>query len=142
MAGVGREQYIEVGIESERYALRIEDVHEIIKMQAVTEIPGTRQDVKGVVNVRGNLITVISLRSRFGYPEEAYTKATRIVVVPHREGMMGIIVDCVHQVTSFSRIQPPPAQITGEDMAFFSGVGQGDAGLVCILRMDALLQHS
>ncbi|WP_311764998.1 chemotaxis protein CheW [Paenibacillus agricola] len=75
-----QDQYIEVGIGKEKYALRIDNIHEIIKMLDITEIPNSKSYVKGVINLRGKIVPIISLRNRFGLVEESNTKSTRIVV--------------------------------------------------------------
>jgi len=133
-------QYIEVGVANEWYAIKIYDIHEIIKMQDITEIPNTETHVKGVINLRGKIVPIISLRGRFGLEEEPYTKSTRIVVVNYKE-VVGIVVDRVNRVTMFDDIQPPPERIGGVDGEFFSGIGQTDQGLVSLLKLDHLLQH-
>ncbi|WP_159882167.1 chemotaxis protein CheW [Paenibacillus puerhi] len=140
MTQAGQGQFIEVGIGDERYAIPIAEVHEIIKTPGLTSIPGAREQLKGVLQVRGQLIPVLCLRARFGYPETAYTKATRIVIVHYDGGRTGIIVDCVHRVTSYGRIQAPPPQLGEADEAFFTGIGQRGEELVCLLKLDSVLQ--
>lgn len=134
-----QDQYIEVGIGKEHYALKIDDIHEIIKMQDITEIPGSKAYVKGVINLRGKIVPIISLRSQFGLPEAEYTKATRIVVVNHAEEMVGIVVDRVNQVTTFSDIQPPPEKVGSVYGSHFTGIGRTEAGLVSILKLEQVL---
>ncbi|MFD0681806.1 MULTISPECIES: chemotaxis protein CheW [unclassified Paenibacillus] len=134
-------QYIEIGIGKERYALRIDDIHEIIKMQDITVIPHANPYIKGVINLRGKVIAVISLRNRLGCIEEAYSKLTRIVVVNYKESMVGLIVDRVHHVTSFSAIQPPPKTIGELQDSCFTGVGRTEGGLVFILKLGHVLQE-
>ncbi|NRF96071.1 purine-binding chemotaxis protein CheW [Paenibacillus frigoriresistens] len=136
-----QDQYIEVGIGKERYALRINDIHEIIKMQDITEIPNSKPYVKGVINLRGKIVPIISLRNRFDLPEEAYTKSTRIVVVNQADEMVGIVVDRVNQVTSFSDIQPPPERIGSVNGSYFTGIGRTDNGLVSLLKLDQVLHE-
>lgn len=134
------EQYIEVGIGKERYAFRIHEIHEIIKMQHITEIPNSLSYLNGVINLRGHIVPIISLRKRFGSPEEAHTKATRIVVVNHADEMVGIVVDQVNQVTTFADIQPPPDRIGSVKGSFFEGIGCTETGLVSILRLEEILR--
>lgn len=133
------DQYIEVRIETERYALKIDEIHEIIKMQDITAIPNSKDYVKGVINLRGNIVPIISLRNRFGLAEESYTKATRIVVVNDSDEMVGIVVDQVNQVTTFADIQPPPERIDSVQGSYFSGIGRTETGLVSILKLDQVL---
>lgn len=139
MTNLQQEQYIEFGIGSENYAVKIEDIHEIIKMQPITDIPHCRQYVKGVINLRGKIVPVIALRGLFGLPDEAYTKSTRIVVVKHREESVGIIVDCVNKVTSYPDIQPPPEQVGKLSGSFFVGIGLREQQLVGILKLDEVI---
>jgi purine-binding chemotaxis protein CheW len=141
MQVTGHEQYIEFGIENEQYAIRIEDIHEIIKMQEITQIPNVKPYVKGVINLRGKIVPVLSLRHMFHLHENEYSKSTRIVVVNHREDTVGIIVDLVNKVNTFSDIQPPPERVGGIDGNFFVGIGITETGLVGILKLDHVLIH-
>jgi purine-binding chemotaxis protein CheW len=134
-----QEQYIEFGIGLESYAVKIEDVHEIIKMQTITDIPHSWAYVKGVINLRGKVVPVIALRGLFGLPDEAYTKSTRIVVVKHREESVGIIVDRVNKVTVYPDIQPPPEQAGNVSGSYFVGIGLREEQLVGILKLDEVL---
>lgn len=139
MEAAQQNQYIEVGIGKERYALRIYDIHEIIKMQDITEIPNSKSYVKGVINLRGKIVPIISLRNRFSLAEESYTKSTRIVVVNHVDEMVGIVVDRVNQVTTFTDIQPPPERIGSVQGSYFTGIGSTETGLVSVLKLDQVL---
>lgn len=132
-------QYVEFGVHQERYAIKIYDIHEIIKMQEITEVPNTRFYVKGVINLRGKVVPVLSLRSLFGLSEDEYTKTTRIVVVNHQEDTVGIIVDRVNKVTTFSDIQSPPERLGGVQGNYFLGIGLVEDGLVGILKLDEVL---
>lgn len=141
MQVTAQEQYVEFGIENEQYAIRIQDIHEIIKLQDITQIPNVKPYVKGVINLRGKIVPVISLRNLFDMQEKAPAKSTRIMVVHHQEDTVGIIVDRVSKVTTFSDIQPPPDRVGGIDGNFFVGIGFTAGGLVGILRLDEVLLH-
>jgi len=135
------EQYIEVGAGNEKYALRIYDIHEIIKLQDITEIPNSKPYVKGVINLRGKIVPIISLRNRFGLSEEPPTKSTRIIVVIQTDEMIGIVVDRVNRVTTFKDIQPPPARIGSVQGSYFTGIGSTESGLVSILKLEQVLHE-
>jgi purine-binding chemotaxis protein CheW len=139
MQQANQNQYVEFNAGSESYAILISDIHEIIRMQDITEIPNGQRYVKGVINLRGKIVPVISLRSLFMLEEDETTKATRIVVVNHQEEAVGIIVDKVNKVVTFSDIQEPPERAGGVNGAFFSGIGITDSSLVGILRLDEVL---
>lgn len=133
------EQYVEFGVGEECYAIRIADVHEIIKLQEITDIPNCHYYVRGVINLRGKIVPVISLRSLFALEEAPPTKATRIVVVTHANDAVGLIVDHVNQVALFSDIQPPPERVGGISGSYFVGIGITSDGLVGILKLDEVL---
>jgi purine-binding chemotaxis protein CheW len=141
MQATEQEQYIEFAIESEQYAIRIQDIHEIIKIQDITQIPNVKSYLKGVINLRGKIVPVISLRNLFDLEEKEQSKNTRIVVVHHQEDTVGIIVDSVNKVTTFSDIQPPPDRVGGIEGNYFVGIGLTDNGLVGILKLDEVLVH-
>lgn len=140
MDAAKQEQYIEVGIGTEKYAIQIHDIHEIIKWQDITEIPNSKPYVKGVINLRGKIVPVISLRNRFGFIEEPYTKSSRIIVTYHGDEMVGMIVDRVNQVTTISDIQPPLDRIGDTENSSFTGFAQTANGIVSILKLEQVLQ--
>lgn len=141
MATAQLEQYIEVGIGLEKYALRIYDIHEIIKMQEITFVPNSAAYLKGIINLRGKIVPIISLRHRFGFPEIPYTKPTRIIVVIQKDEMVGIVVDQVYKVTTFEDIQPPPERGGVIQGSFFKGIGHTEAGLVSVLNLEQILDE-
>lgn len=134
-----QEQYIEMMVGSESYAVKIEDIHEIIKMQPITDLPHAKYYIKGVINLRGKVVPVVSLRNLFGLPDEAYSKATRIVVVKHQEESVGIIVDQVNKVTTYPEVEPPPVRMGSINGSFFTGIGLRGDHLVGILKLDEVL---
>jgi purine-binding chemotaxis protein CheW len=138
MQATQQEQYVEFGIGVETYAIQIQAIHEIIKMQDITQIPNVMSYVKGVINLRGKIVPVISLRNLFGLPEEEYSKFTRIVVVNHKQDTVGIIVDRVNKVTNLTDIQPPPDRVGGISGNYFVGIGITNNGLVGILQLDEI----
>lgn len=139
MNETGLTQYVQFGIGNESYAIKIAEVHEIITMQDITEIPNCQFYVKGVINLRGKIIPVISLRSLFSLQDQPNSKATRIIVVHHQEEAVGIIVDRVHKVARYEDIQPPLERIGGINGAYFTGIGVSDKELVGILKIDEVL---
>jgi purine-binding chemotaxis protein CheW len=139
MATTHLDQYIEMAVGNENYAVKIEDIHEIIKMQTITDIPHCKHYVKGVINLRGKVVPVLSLRNLFGLSDQQFTKMTRIVVVKHQEESVGIIVDQVNKVTTYPDIEPPPERVGGVSGAYFTGIGLKEQHLVGILKLDEVL---
>lgn len=132
-------QYVVLELGEEKYALRIFDIHEVIKMQKITEVPNSKPYLLGVINLRGKIVPVVSLRKRFGLAEVPVTTTTRIVVVNIQEEIIGIVVDGVSKVTTFTEIQPPSEIVSGVDGIYLEGMGKSEEGLVSILNMNQIL---
>ncbi len=132
-------QYIIYELANEKYAIKIEDVYEIIKMQKITPVYNSKPFLEGVINLRGKITPVISLHKRFNFPDYIPTKLSRTIVLKNREEMIGIIVDKVDQVVKFSDIQTPPEMISSIDEDYLEGIGIHETGVVSILKIDRIL---
>ena len=98
-----KRQYITLNIGKEQYGIDIGYVESIVRMQKITRVPKSLDYIKGVINLRGEIIPVMSLRKRFGLDEASYDRKTRIVIVKiHPQAPMGIIVDSVREVVDFT----------------------------------------
>jgi purine-binding chemotaxis protein CheW len=138
MLQVDSEQYIISRLGEERHAFNIRDINEIIKMEHITEVPNSRPYIKGVINLRGKIVPVVSMCRRFGIPETLVGKSTRIVVVQFQNEGTGIIVDAVEKVTSFRDIQPPLETNSTLSTLFIDGIGRNEDELVGILNLERL----
>jgi len=132
-------QFISYELANEKYALKISDVYEIIRMQPITPVHNSKPFLQGVINLREKIIPVFNLHKRFGLLDYTITKATRIIVVKSREEMIGIVVDKANQVVKFSDIQPPPEMVVGVDGEYFEGLGVTEDGVVSLLKIDVVL---
>lgn len=124
----------------EEYAVNILGVYEIIKMLNITRVPKTPYYVEGVINLRGNIIPVVSLRKRFGLNEQVCDDNSRIIIVDIDGNMMGMIVDAVSEVVSLdqSDIEPPPQKVSGIESSYLSGVGKLDNRLLLLLNLELM----
>lgn len=109
----------------------------------MTKIPNTPSHIKGVLNLRGTIVPIIELRTKFGMPTIDYTMFTVIVVVVVQEKIMGLVVDAVSDVLDIDRkdIQPPPEFGTKVDVSFINGIGKSGDKLIALLDMDRLLTN-
>lgn len=133
---------MELGIDAEKYALPINQILEIIKMQPVTSIPNSRPHVIGVINLRGHIVPVVSTRSVFGLVDVVATKTTRIVVVRNGDDMAGIVVDSVDRIVTLSDIQPTPDELHAADASLLAGIGHTSDGFLGVLRLEPLVSLS
>lgn len=134
-------QFIAYELGNEKYALKISDVYEIIRLQQITPIHNSKPFLEGVINLRGRVIPIVNLHKRFGLANYNVTKATRIIVVKSRDEIVGIVVDKVNQVIKFSDIQPPPDMVAGIDGEYFDGLGITSEGVVSLLKIDIVIYN-
>jgi len=139
-------QMISFTIGSEKFAVEILTVQEIIMMSDITEIPSAPDFVEGVINLRGNIIPVLDLRKRLrlraGGKTDRSKPGTRILVVEIDSNVTGFIVDSVSKVLTVpaSRILPPPDIIVaGVQSHYFSGVVHLDDSILVILDFKRIL---
>jgi purine-binding chemotaxis protein CheW len=125
----------------ETYGIDISSVHEIIRMQTITEVPRTPDFVEGVINLRGRIVPVMDLRKRFGLHLGEKTANSRVIVVEVNGVTVGMIVDAVSEVLRLpeASIEPPPPMFTGVDVAYLQGVGKWQERLIILLNLDKVL---
>lgn len=136
-------QFLTFNLGDELYGVDILRVQEIKGYTTVTKIPNTPPHIKGVLNLRGTIVPIIELRTKFGMPTIDYTAFTVIIVVVVRDKVMGLVVDSVSDVLNIDKkdIQPPPQFGAMVDVSFLNGVGKSGDKLVAILDMDRLLSE-
>ena len=121
--------------------VEIHQVEEINRHVDVTTVPHAPEYVRGVINLRGEVVTVVDLRAILGLPPAEITQQTRTVVVHSKDEQIGLLVDRIADVikTRTDGIDPPPANIGGLEGRFFSGVHKLEVELLVILDIDAAL---
>lgn len=134
-------QMVGFKIDDEFYGIDIIQVQEIIRMQEITMVPRTPPFIRGVVNLRGKVVPIISLRERFGINEVEHTKDTRIVIVRIDVGLIGFIVDAMAEVIRLPErlIEPTPPTATNIESEYIRGVGKLDDKLIIILDLNMVL---
>lgn len=133
-------KYISVVIAGELYGIDIMIIDSIVRMQAITEIPGSQTYFPGVINLRGEVVPVLSLRLRLGLEDEAYNNKTRIIIMkPDNAESVGIIVDEVREVLQIADEDIDKINETGKGNPFSNGIARTEAGLVSMLNIGAVL---
>lgn len=128
-------------LKDEEYGVEVDQVKSIERMESITRVPNTPPFVKGVINLRGVVIPVINLRSRFQMEEEEYTDSTRIVIVHVNEMEVGLIVDAALDVLDvpLDAIEPPPEVVGGVEAAYLRGMAKLEDRLLVLLNLDRVL---
>ncbi len=137
-------QVIVFSLGDERYGVDISQVREIIRPTKITRIPNAPDFVEGVINLRGQITTIINLRKRFGLPPKEIDNDTRIIVVEYNNAVIGMMVDTVNEVKYLSAkdIDPLPNIITSRSEAkFLKGVGKLPDGLLILIDLNKILNE-
>lgn len=134
-------QFLTFNLGEELYGVDILRVQEIKGYTAVTKIPNTPSYIKGVLNLRGTIVPIVELRTKFGMPTIEYTMFTVIIVVVVKEKVMGLVVDAVSDVLDIDKkdIQAPPNFGARINVSFMNGIGKSGDKLVTLLDIDRML---
>jgi purine-binding chemotaxis protein CheW len=145
---VVQQQYLTFFLADEEYAINIQRVKEIIEYTTVTKVPRVPEWIRGVINLRGNVVPVVDLTVRFGLEERPVTKTTCIVIVEIEQDsertVMGVIADAVNQVIDLSPkdIEEPPAFGTRVRLEYLFGMGKLGKKFALILNIDSVLSNT
>lgn len=134
-------QYIVVKLGNEEYGINIKYVQNIVRMTRITRVPKAPYYIKGVINLRGEIIPVMSVRLKFGLDSDEYTNATRIIIIKVEGNAIGLIVDQVKEVIPLSEdnIEKVSKDANDEKSAYVSGVGKTGEGLVTLLNIKGFI---
>jgi purine-binding chemotaxis protein CheW len=137
-----KDKFLTFRIGNEDYGIEIRHVTEIVGIQKITEVPDMMGFVKGVINLRGNVIPVIDVRIRFQMEPRSYDDRTCVVVVNIREMAVGLVVDTVNEVLSIpeAQVSGPPKFHRGEGARFIQGMGKVGDQVKILLDVERLLQ--
>ena len=126
---------------SEYYALEIQAVQEIVRMQSITAIPGSEPWIEGITNLRGRVVPVVDLRNRCGLEPAEHSAETRIVVVNCASGMVGLIVDAVTEVMRIpgDQVEPPNNLVSGPSTHHLRGIAKLDDRLISLMDLAKVL---
>lgn len=132
-------QYLTFNLDKELYALDIDTVREVLEVSQITNVPQTREYMRGVINVRGHAVPVADLRTKFGMDEAEMTVDTCIIIIDVRikdeNIILGVLVDGVEEVLEIEggNIEPPPRFGVGISSEFIKGIGKVEEKFIIIL---------
>lgn len=139
---VESKQYIVVKIGNEQYGIDIQYIDNIVRIQRITRVPKAQHYFKGVINLRGEIIPVMSLRLRFDLEADEYTNSTRIIILKlEPQYAVGVIVDEVKEVITLdeSMIEKINHSVGDENSVYLTGVGKHEDNLVSILNIAGVV---
>lgn len=140
-------QYLSFQISGDEYAVPVLKVREIIEYNELTRIPQAPPAVRGVINLRGNVVPVIDLAKKFGFAEANVTRWTCIVVLEvlqdNEIAVLGVLCDAVSQVIDLTDdlIEPPPEFGLEGRLDYLLGMGKSDKKFLLLIDTDKVLSH-
>ncbi|MDY6980806.1 MAG: chemotaxis protein CheW, partial [Pseudomonadota bacterium] len=134
-------QWVTFKLEGEKYGIKVMQVQEVLRMNEIAPVPGAPDYVLGIINLRGNVVTVIDTRKRFGLPIREPDDSTRIVIVEAENQIVGILVDSVAEVANLrtSEIETAPNVGNDESAKYIQGVSSQDSELLILVDVNKLL---
>jgi purine-binding chemotaxis protein CheW len=134
-------QWVTFRLENESYGINVMQVQEVLRYTEIAPVPGAPPYVLGIINLRGNVVTVIDTRSRFALPNAETTDQTRIVIIEAESQVVGILVDAVAEVVYLrqSEIETTPNVGNDESAKFIQGVCHKNDELLILVDLEKLM---
>ncbi len=136
-----KDKFLTFHLAGEDYGIEIAYVTEIIGIQPITEVPDMPAFIRGVINLRGKVIPIMDVRSRFHFKLRDYDGRTCIIVVEVKENCVGLIVDEVKEVLVIpeTQVEPPPARGQESGGHYLKGLGKIEDRVKILLDIEQLL---
>lgn len=138
-----RKQFIVVKIGSEQYGFDIGYVDNIVRMQKITRVPKAQVYFKGIINLRGEVVPVMSIRTKMGLEADEFTDASRIIILKLEEqGLLGVIVDEVKEVVTLGdeEIEKVSGARTEKEV-FINGIGKHGDELISLFDINVITEE-
>jgi len=134
-------QWVTFRLQEETYGINVMQVQEVLRYSEIAPVPGSPEYVLGIINLRGNVVTVIDTRARFGLPPAEVTDNTRVVIIEAEKQVIGILVDSVAEVVYLkqSEVDVAPNVGTDESARFIQGVANREGELLILVDLNKLL---
>lgn len=138
-------QYIVVQIGNEQYGINIQYIDNIVRSQRITRVPKSQEYYKGVINLRGEIIPVMSVRLKLGLEKDEFTDKTRIIIVKVDTATIGVIVDQVKEVVTLEASDTEKVARTNanDDPAskYINSIGKSKGELISLVDIVSLIEE-
>jgi purine-binding chemotaxis protein CheW len=134
-------QWVTFRLQEETYGINVMQVQEVLRYTEIASVPGAPEYVMGIINLRGNVVTVIDTRARFGLAPGDATDHSRIVIIEAERQVIGILVDSVAEVVYLkqSEVDTAPNVGTEESARFIQGVSNREGQLLILVDLNKML---
>jgi len=134
-------QWVTFKLDGEAYGINVMQVQEVLRVTEITPVPGAPSYILGIINLRGNVVTVLDTRMRFGLPPHETDDASRVVIIESNGNVLGILVDSVAEVVYLraSQIESAPKVGNDESAKYIQGVYSSEGSLLILVDVNKLL---
>ena len=134
-------QWVTFRLDKEVYGIEVMQVQEVLRVTEITPVPGAPDYILGIINLRGNVVTVLDTRKRFGLPPKEIDDLSRIVIIESTDQVVGMLVDSVAEVVylRYSEIESSPNVGNEESSRFIQGVHSRNDSLLILVDVNKLL---
>ncbi|MCR5222995.1 MAG: chemotaxis protein CheW [Lachnospiraceae bacterium] len=135
-------QYIVIDIGDEQYGIDIKFVENIVRMQSITRVPNVQEYFKGVINLRGEVVPVMSLRRKLNLEDDEITNKTRIIIIKlEANAPIGVIVDEVKEVVTLenSSVDSVSRSSQKDEISYINGIGKTGDTLISLLDLNMII---
>ncbi len=138
---MAEKQYVIFKLCGEEYGVEISNVQEITEYTQATKVPNVPDFIEGIINLRGNITPIISLKKRFNLEENEMSENNRIIIINLKDKHIGFIVDDASQVITMDekQIENPPDILTGIDRQYITGIGKVEEKIIIMLDLEKIL---
>lgn len=136
-------QYVIFTLNDEEYGVEINHVQEITEYETATSVPNTPNFIEGIINLRGEIVPIVSIKKRFELPEVEVSEDQRVIIINLGSKQVGFVVDDASQVITMdeSQIEKPPEVIAGRDRGYITGVGKVEDNIILLLDLEKILSE-
>ncbi len=136
-------QWVTFYLGDEKYGINVMQVQEVLRVTEIAPVPGAPSYVLGIINLRGNVVTVIDTRNRFGLPSKETDDSSRVVIIETESHIIGILVDSVAEVVELkgSEIETAPNVGNEESSKYIQGVTSQENELLILVDLNKLLSE-
>ncbi len=137
------EQWATFQLADELYGINVMQVMEVLRLTEIAPVPGSQHFILGIINLRGNVITVVDTRTLFGLPKADETENSRIIVIELVDQVVGMLVDQVAEVIYLrqSAIERPPNVGSDDTTKFIQGVSYHNDNLITLLDLNRMIDE-
>ncbi|MDX2425164.1 MAG: chemotaxis protein CheW [Cycloclasticus sp.] len=136
-------QWLTFVLGDEKYAVKVVQVQEVLRYTSIAPVPGAPQEVLGIINLRGNVVTVVDARKKFGMPSKMVNDSSRIMMMDVQGHIIGVLVDTVTEVIDLkdNEIESTPEVSNSASSIFILGIANINDVLHILVSLDKLLNE-